>query len=759
MKNMYPSKLIFMFLSILCITGNVYGNCLLINQTLDQRVNNNSHIIEGQIIDQISFWSNDNSNILTANRIFVYKSFKGNVSQDEIVLITEGGTIGDKMQLVQPTLNSNIGEVGLFFLKKANNRFVYSESDIDSANQFVSAEESLGFIKYNLRENTAFDSHNMYEKINENFYDKITSISNNSYTELNTFEFVNNKETDQINYKGTTSNPEVYCFFPQYASSGSETMISLDGTDLGTFVGNASISLKSASSNVGQYFMIPAENIVSWTNENIQFIIPEKVGTCKIRITTSDNNTIDTDEDLFITFARSKTQGILTYLVDCNDQGGYTFKASTSIANGGVNFSTSDAFDAFERAISVVRENGLNFNIGGTTPININEDDDVNVVMFDNDANPLSSALGKMYRQFSNCGGEWEMVGVDVRFKRASSGPDVINWNYTESNPQNGQLDFQSIATHELLHGAQLKHSLNPDDVLYYVFSTGEQRRNPIACTDVSGLKYVIEQSQAITPMCGLQQRYEYPPEFIGYNNLGMNACAHSEECDPSTYDVGNDSITINVVILFEGLLNDDGKMNNGLAENELVPDEQPFFTAPFYFNSQSRMNEYPSGLIDWVLIELRDRFDPTNIITQKAVLVNEDGQLMDVDGTIGVKFHPSYEGDYFIAVRHKTHLDILSADYITLTNGTSYDFTDSMDKAMGNQQLQEKYGKYTMFTGDFDCNGIINVNDYNKWRVNSALINQYVGWDADGNGVINVVDYNLWKKNSSKIGNSFIVN
>jgi len=81
------------------------------------------------------------------------------------------------------------------------------------------------------------------------------------------------------------------------------------------------------------------------------------------------------------------------------------------------------------------------------------------------------------------------------------------------------------------------------------------------------------------------------------------------------------------------------------------------------------------------------------------------------------------------------------------------YDFTNNINQAIGIDQMVLQNGKYMMYSGDYDCNGIINNIDYNNWENNAAALNQYLNVDGDGNGIINNLDYNLWTRNRSKIG------
>jgi hypothetical protein len=72
-------------------------------------------------------------------------------------------------------------------------------------------------------------------------------------------------------------------------------------------------------------------------------------------------------------------------------------------------------------------------------------------------------------------------------------------------------------------------------------------------------------------------------------------------------------------------------------------------------------------------------------------------------------------EGSYYIVVRHRNHLAIMSAEAISLSAGSStlYDFTDNQNKAYGTNPMKELgTGVYGMIAGDPSGDGEINAND-----------------------------------------------
>ena len=227
-------------------------------------------------------------------------------------------------------------------------------------------------------------------------------------------------------------------------------------------------------------------------------------------------------------------------------------------------------------------------------------------------------------------------------------------------------------------------------------------------------------------------------------------------DCMDSACDCIGNNTPINLKVMLQGYYdNATNQMSSNLVGEGLLPLYQPFKLAPFFYTGREKITTLPDNVVDWVLVEARHPDQLDSVLSRKAALLLQDGQVIETDGTPNIRFGDINAGDIHLAVRHKGHLAILSANMIPIAGGTAvaYDFTDASTKATGVGQLTQVGSKFAMYAGDFDQNGIINNQDFNLWQQNSAVINQYLSWDADGNGIINNQDYNLWTINRSKVG------
>ena len=74
-----------------------------------------------------------------------------------------------------------------------------------------------------------------------------------------------------------------------------------------------------------------------------------------------------------------------------------------------------------------------------------------------------------------------------------------------------------------------------------------------------------------------------------------------------------------------------------------------------------------PSGAVDWIFVELRETPSAAAVAFRSFFLRN-DGMLTDLDGvTTNLQFDEVEQGYYYIVVKHRSHLDIMSANSVYL--------------------------------------------------------------------------------------------
>lgn len=247
---------------------------------------------------------------------------------------------------------------------------------------------------------------------------------------------------------------------------------------------------------------------------------------------------------------------------------------------------------------------------------------------------------------------------------------------------------------------------------------------------------------------------YEYWVEMTTPYN---NSCKSSRSKITLTINTTQTSTTdfrLKAKVILQGPYNSTtNTMNNSLRTSEILPLEHPFNTSPFNYTGTERASSFatiPNNVVDWVLVELRTTPSVSNILERQAAWVTNDGTLIDMDGIAGINFEfPSINESYYIVIRSRNHLPIMSAQAVTLPHSTPYDFTQ-INQVMGGTVTNVGNGLYGMYAGDFDANGSITVVDYNKYLQNTSIINTYLNTDCNFDKSTTVKDFNLFNPNTS---------
>jgi hypothetical protein len=135
------------------------------------------------------------------------------------------------------------------------------------------------------------------------------------------------------------------------------------------------------------------------------------------------------------------------------------------------------------------------------------------------------------------------------------------------------------------------------------------------------------------------------------------------------------------------------------------------------------------NAIVDWVFVELRDKNNSANVIATRAGLVQRDGDIVDVDGVSCLYFADVPVDNYYVSVRHRSHLGTMTKvaqtpeQMSTLVDLTSIS-TPVYDKGANGPgsfnytglatNNSVKTGYRAMWAGDFDGNGKVKFDSPN---------------------------------------------
>ncbi|MCB0792832.1 MAG: PKD domain-containing protein [Flavobacteriales bacterium] len=181
------------------------------------------------------------------------------------------------------------------------------------------------------------------------------------------------------------------------------------------------------------------------------------------------------------------------------------------------------------------------------------------------------------------------------------------------------------------------------------------------------------------------------------------------QDCPPS----------VTVRVLLQGAFDVQANlMRDALRTGGLLPTTEPY-TGLGYTQAMGGGGETASGsmftvtganaIVDWVLVELRNKNTPSQIVATKCALLQRDGDVVGVDGYPRLLFNVPAD-QYYVAVRHRNHLGVMTFASQTLnTKERAIDLTLATTLVHGsNARKQLSNGRYALWSGNVVNDGVL---------------------------------------------------
>lgn len=263
-------------------------------------------------------------------------------------------------------------------------------------------------------------------------------------------------------------------------------------------------------------------------------------------------------------------------------------------------------------------------------------------------------------------------------------------------------------------------------------------------------------------------------------SGVGPYSVSRSGFSSVGTFAVGTrpvlSPLLVSPKIILQGAYNTTlDRMSDALRSANLIPTTEPYSTATGgTLMSASNATRGSGGgetsttsvvgsaagaatdntIVDWVLVQLHNSGTNT-VISQRAALLQRDGDVVDVDGVSPVNMAGNAAGSYYVSVKHRNHIGVRIASTISLakTTTTNYDFSSGLAQVLApavGSAMTNKYGtaitttKYMLWGGNGNANTTLRyagaANDENA-LLNTAPLSGSKSTVASG---YYLTDYNM---------------
>jgi endoglucanase len=191
----------------------------------------------------------------------------------------------------------------------------------------------------------------------------------------------------------------------------------------------------------------------------------------------------------------------------------------------------------------------------------------------------------------------------------------------------------------------------------------------------------------------GINNAYWEMDQGFGFFNSYPASFATTDSCFKAIW--GNYPTQLMAKVFLAGCY--DSSINlmwDSLSKKSLIPSTTPYGTIPYTNGFILKTNAAPEtitpsllsatgnyAVVDWVLVQLRSASNKNIIVASKSALLLRNGLLAEAStGNTILEFLDVPNGDYYVSIKHRNHLGVLTRFPIALGNtaNTLLDFTST---------------------------------------------------------------------------------
>lgn len=167
------------------------------------------------------------------------------------------------------------------------------------------------------------------------------------------------------------------------------------------------------------------------------------------------------------------------------------------------------------------------------------------------------------------------------------------------------------------------------------------------------------------------------------------------------------------------------GRMTDSLRKKGLIPVIDPYPALGFGTPGGPAATIDPihltttgdTAIVDWIWVELRSSTNPAQVVAGRAALLRKNGSIVELGNDRPVYFPGLADGSYYIAIRHRNHLGVMTAAPVALnsTTPTAIDFSAPATATWGTDARYNAGGVMTLWAGDANGDGTVSYNGANN--------------------------------------------